>query len=161
MTMLALGHAYTIAELLPHGPGFTLLDSLLDYGHEHASCSIDIGPQTPFFEAGRGVPNWVGIEYMAQAIGVYAGIVRRQAGQHIEIGLLLGTRRYRCEQAWFTPGSRLVVRADQLVRDAASGVAAFRCQLHDGERELAQAEIKAFQPDNVRAYLQSLAEGAL
>ncbi|WP_028081069.1 ApeP family dehydratase [Solimonas soli] len=157
MTTLALGRPYTIAELLPHGRGFTLLDSLLDYGEEHASCGVTIGAGVPFFEAGRGVPNWVGIEYMAQAIGAYAGIVRLQRGDAVEIGLLLGTRRYACERAYFAPGERLTVRAEQLVRDS-SGVAAFACTLSGGGRELARAEIKAYQPDDLHDYLQALTE---
>src|SRR3546814_11297231 len=66
-------------------PAFVLLDALHDYGDEHASCHVDITPQSLFFEASRGVPCWVGVEYMAQAIGAYAGIVRRQSGQPIEI----------------------------------------------------------------------------
>src|SRR3546814_3669781 len=84
---------------------------------------------------------------MAQAIGAYAGIVRRQSGQPIEIGLLLGTRRYHCALAYFAPGTQLTVRAEQLVHDA-GGVAAFACSIHVAGRELARAEIKAFQPDD-------------
>lgn len=153
--MLELGIAYSIAALLPHGPGFLLLDALLEYGAEHASCLVEIGPQSLFFEEGHGVPGWVGIEYMAQAIGAYAGIVRTQAGLPIEIGLLLGTRRYACSRAMFAPGTRLTVRVEQLVRDG-SGVAAFACTIHDGNEQLARAEIKAFQPDDVRGYLRQL-----
>ena len=40
------------------------------------------------------VPAWAGIEYMAQAIGAYAGIRSKLAGQPISLGYLLGTRRY-------------------------------------------------------------------
>lgn len=147
--------SYTVAELLPHGPGFTLLDTLLDYGEEHASCGLTIGPGSLFFEEARGVPSWVGIEYMAQAIGVYAGLVRLQRGEPVEIGLLLGTRRYACTRPYFAEGERLTVRADQLVRDA-SGVAAFSCTLKSGDELLAKAEIKAFQPDDIHGYLRQL-----
>lgn len=154
---MQIGRSYPVAELLPHGPGFLLLDALHEYGVEHASCQVDITPQSLFFEAGRGVPGWVGIEYMAQTIGVYAGIVRRQAGLPIEIGLLLGTRRYECTPPYFAPGTQLIVRAGQLVRDA-SGVAAFACSIHSAGRELARAEIKAFQPDDIRDYLRGLTE---
>src|SRR3546814_13023940 len=83
--MLKPGLRHSSAELLPHGPAFVLLDALHDYGDEHASGHVDITPQSLFFEASRGVPCWVGVEYMAQAIGAYAGIVRRQSGQPIEI----------------------------------------------------------------------------
>src|SRR3546814_6855481 len=52
--MLKPGLRYSIAELLPHGPAFVLLDALHDYGDEHASCHVDITPQSLFFEASRG-----------------------------------------------------------------------------------------------------------
>lgn len=151
------GLSYSVAELLPHGPSFMLLDALHEYGAEHASCHVDITPQSLFFEAEHGVPGWVGVEYMAQTIGVYAGIVRKQGGLPIEIGLLLGTRRYHCTAAYFAPGAQLTVRAEQLVRDA-SGVAAFACSIHIAGHELARAEIKAFQPDDIRDYLRGLTE---
>ncbi|MGH8445999.1 MAG: 3-hydroxylacyl-ACP dehydratase [Solimonas sp.] len=158
--VLELGLAYSIAELLPHGAGFVLLDALLDYGAEHASALVTIGRQSLFFEEGRGVPGWVGIEYMAQTIGAYGGIVRLQAGQPVAIGLLLGTRRYHCDADYFSAGTRLTVRAEQLVRDT-SGVVAFDCMVAAGGQVLAQAEIKAYQPDDIEGYLRSLKEDGI
>lgn len=153
--MLETGISYRVADLLPHGPGFMLLDALHDYGDEHARCTVGIGAQTPFFLPGHGVPAWVGIEYMAQTIGVYAGITRLQRGLPIEIGLLLGTRRYEVSRDWFAPGTTLDVRAELLVRDG-GGVAVFRCTLGDAEGLIASAEIKAFQPDHIDEYLQEM-----
>ena len=156
--MLETGIAYRVAELLPHGPGFMLLDALCDYGDEHARCAVGIGAQTRFFMPGRGVPAWVGIEYMAQTIGVYAGITRVQRGLPIEIGLLLGTRRYEVDRDWFAPGASLDVRADLLVRDG-GGVAVFRCTLGDASGLIASAEIKAFQPDRIDQHLEQMRGG--
>lgn len=153
--MLALARPYAISELLPHGAGFRLLDTLLDYGQDHVCCSATITPQAPFFVIERGVPGWVGIEYMAQAIAAYSGIMRRQSARPIELGLLLGTRRYHCSLPYFTDGTQLTVYAEQLVRDAA-GIVVFRCSLRDQFAERANAEIKAFQPNDVHAYLRSL-----
>ena len=42
---------------------------------------------------------WVGLEYMAQAIGAYAGYTARLRGEPVRIGYLLGTRRYECKPA--------------------------------------------------------------
>lgn len=146
---------YAISELLPHGAGFRLLDTLLDYGQDHVRCRATITPRTPFFVADHGVPGWVGIEYMAQTIAAYSGIIRRQSARPVELGLLLGTRRYQCTLPYFLESMELTVSAEQLVRDA-SGIVVFRCSLRDGLSELASAEIKAFQPDDVHGYLHSL-----
>ncbi|MFA5938398.1 MAG: hypothetical protein WC809_03490 [Sinimarinibacterium sp.] len=141
--------------LLPHGPGMTLLDEVLQLDDEGATCLVRIHPQARFFEPGRGVPNWVGIEYMAQAIGVHAGHLRTQLGLSVEIGLLLGTRAYDCNHAWFRDGERVQVRVELLVRDG-EGVGAYDCKLGDGREVWSQAQIKAYQPDHIRAFLDGI-----
>lgn len=141
--------------LLPHGPSMTLLDEVLHLDAEGATCLVRIHPQARFFEHGRGVPNWAGIEYMAQAIGVHAGHLRTQMGLHIEIGLLLGTRAYECDHAWFRDGERVHVEVRQLVRDG-EGVGAYDCRLGDGKDVWSQAQIKAYQPDNIREFLDRI-----
>jgi predicted hotdog family 3-hydroxylacyl-ACP dehydratase len=147
---------YTPANTLPHGPSMVLLDEVLAHDHEQVRCALTIRADSPFLVAAeQGVPGWVGVEYMAQSVGVWAGIQRLQAGLPVCIGLLLGTRRYDCSRAHFAIGTRLIVEATLLVRDG-DGVGVFACTLGDGEQVWARADIKAFQPDDVDAYLQTL-----
>jgi predicted hotdog family 3-hydroxylacyl-ACP dehydratase len=80
-----------------------------------------------------------------------------RAGKPVQIGLLLGSRAYKSEVGWFKPGWTLGVRVTQLLK-AADGVSAFACELSHGERLLARAEIKAYQPDDIEPYLSDLAE---
>jgi predicted hotdog family 3-hydroxylacyl-ACP dehydratase len=154
-----LGRHYAIRELLPHGPSMVLLDRVLEYGHEHIVCEAVIDERSAFFEPGRGVPGWVGVEYMAQATGAYAGIMHRQAGRAVQIGLLLGTRAYECTRAAFPAGTRLQVRAALLLLDV-GGVAVFRCEIGDGATIVARSELKAFQPEDVDGYLAALEAAA-
>lgn len=147
---------YTPAQTLPHGDSMRLLEEVLAWDAESATCALRISPASRFFEPGIGIPSWVGIEYMAQCIGVWAGIHRLQAGLPISIGLLLGTRSYGCERAAFPDGQRLVVKASLLVRDSA-GVGVFACELGDGDAVWARADIKAFQPDDIDGFLKKLA----
>ncbi|TJY58287.1 3-hydroxylacyl-ACP dehydratase [Sinimarinibacterium sp. CAU 1509] len=143
------------ADLLAHGPGFMLLDHLSACDAETARCLVEIRPGIPFYEADAGVPGWVGVEYMAQTIGVHAGWLRLQRGLDIVPGLLLGTRSYDCEAAYFAPGTRLNVVAELLVTDA-SGVGVYRCTIDDGATVYATADIKAFQPDDMQSFLDQL-----
>jgi len=143
------------ADLLAHGPGFVLLDHLTACDAECARCDVEIRDGIPFFEPGQGVPGWVGVEYMAQTIGVHAGWGRMQRGLGIVPGLLLGTRSYDCEAAYFPAGARLNVVAEQLVIDA-SGVGVYRCTIDDGETVYATADIKAFQPDDMQSFLDQM-----
>ncbi|HUS24285.1 MAG TPA: 3-hydroxylacyl-ACP dehydratase [Candidatus Binatia bacterium] len=151
-----MSRPYTPHQALPHGPDMVLLDRVLDWDAEHARCSVAIRRTSRFFEPGRGVPGWVGIEYMAQCIGVWAGIQRLEAGQPVIIGLLLGTRAYEFSCEYFTEGQQLAVEVEMLVRDS-TGVGAFACVLRDDTGVLARGDVKAYQPDDITGYLKSLA----
>lgn len=146
---------YTPAQTLPHGPSMCLLDEILACDAESSTCALRITPASRFYEPGLGAPSWVGIEYMAQCIGVWAGVQRLQAGLPVTLGLLLGTRSYACTQAHFAEGQRVVVTARLLVRDS-QGVGVFACELGNGTDVWAQADIKAFQPDDIKDFLAML-----
>jgi predicted hotdog family 3-hydroxylacyl-ACP dehydratase len=149
------GLRYTPAQTLPHSGDMLLLDEVLDYGPEHVRASVRIHPGSPFCE-NAGVPAWVGLEYMAQTIGVYSGIERLQQGEPLKIGLLIGTRRYEAAAPFFTVGMTLQISARLLLWDE-NNLFVFDCAIHDGERKLASGEIKAFRPEDVHAYLKESA----
>jgi predicted hotdog family 3-hydroxylacyl-ACP dehydratase len=153
-----LGRRYDIAQLLPHGASMRLLDALVEYGHEHIVCAVDVSEASAFFEPGHGVPWWVGVEYMAQTMGAYAGIMRLEAGRPIDLALLLGTRAFTCARPAFAAGTHLQVRATLLLEE--TGVFICRCELHDGDELLSRAEVKGFQPHDIQPYLESLKTGA-
>jgi len=143
-------------QVLPHEGHMLLLDDLLEYGPEHVICAVTIRPETLFCD-GKGVPAWVGIEYMAQAACAYAGISDAEAGKPPRICLLLGARRYRAETPLFVIGSQLRVVASLTLRDE-SDLAAFDCEIFSrtpqGERLVARGDIKAFRPKDVGAVLR-------
>lgn len=153
--MLRPGSSYTLAETLPHGPGMLLLDRLLGYEAEALACELTIRPDSRFGDA-RGVPAWVGLEYMAQALGVFTGIARLQTGRPVQVELLLGTRSYDCTRPYFAVGSRLQVWVKLLFWDP-DGVCAFRCEVRDGEAVIATAEVKGYEPEDIGPFLQQVA----
>jgi predicted hotdog family 3-hydroxylacyl-ACP dehydratase len=146
---------YTIAETLPHRGRLVLLDELIEYGPTHAVCAVTIREDSPFYEPGRGVPAWVAMEYMAQAVAVYGGIVRLQAGLEVQIALLLGARSCEFACDYFVAGQRLLARGEVLVQDS-SGVGAYACELRDGDKLLVSVAAKAFQPADISGFLQAL-----
>lgn len=154
--MLRPGTAYTLAETLPHGPDMILLDRLVEYDAETLTCELAIRADSRFGEGARGVPAWVGIEYMAQALGVFTGIARLQAGRKVQVELLLGTRAYDCSRPYFDVGTRLRVCVKLLFWDP-DGVCAFACELRDGDAVLARAEVKGYEPDDIGPFLQQVA----
>jgi predicted hotdog family 3-hydroxylacyl-ACP dehydratase len=158
--MLQPGNSYTLRDVLPHGPGMLLLDRLVGYEAESVTCEVLIRPESLFCRDARGVPSYVGIEYMAQALGAFTGIARLQKGRAVQIEMLLGTRAYDATRAWFAPGSRLTVRTDLLYWDP-EGVCAFDCTLHDGAERVARAEIKGYEPEDIGPFLAELAKEPL
>jgi predicted hotdog family 3-hydroxylacyl-ACP dehydratase len=115
-----------IGELLPHGPEMTLIDRLVEYTPQRSVAKVTITERSRFVEA-SGVPAWVGIEYMAQAIAAHAGYEARLSGEPPAIGFLLGTRAYRCELSAFPLGATLTISIAPLVADAKLG--AFECAI--------------------------------
>ncbi|HVF17563.1 MAG TPA: hypothetical protein VNA21_11650, partial [Steroidobacteraceae bacterium] len=106
-----------MSEVLPHRGRMLLLDELIDVGPEHVTCAVAIERSTMFCDGANGVPSWVGIEYMAQTAAAYSGVEEARAGIRPTIGLLLGSRRYKSEVAYFPIGSRLRVHAELILRD--------------------------------------------
>jgi predicted hotdog family 3-hydroxylacyl-ACP dehydratase len=146
-------NSYRIADVLPYAQPMLLLDELLEFSDEHVSCAVHIRPHTMFCDGGNGVPAWVGIEYMAQAMCAFSGVEEVRAGRKPSIGLLLGTRQYHSEVAWFAPGSDLVIRADLQLRDE-NDLVAFQCTIEEGGRRIARGDVKAYRPRDVMAVIR-------
>jgi predicted hotdog family 3-hydroxylacyl-ACP dehydratase len=123
---------YGVAELLPHRPPMILLDEILGYDEGSLSAAVRVGPASLFVESGA-VPAHIGLEYMAQACGAFAGVVARERGAPVRIGFVLGTRQYRAHVPSFRCGDRLVVTVSVLYQDAG--------------RLAAEAQLSVYQPD--------------
>ncbi|GGB80941.1 3-hydroxylacyl-ACP dehydratase [Marinobacterium zhoushanense] len=142
---------FTVDELVPHSGQMSLLSEITDYGEEWLSAAVDITP-TSMFADEKGVPAWVGLEYMAQAIGAYAGLQERKQGREPKLGFLLGTRKYSVPVAYFVLGERIEVRVTKNM-EAENGLCAFDCELH-GQRFEAVASLNIFQPDDADTFLR-------
>jgi predicted hotdog family 3-hydroxylacyl-ACP dehydratase len=96
------------------------------------------------FCSDAGVPGWVGIEYMAQAVAAHAGYQARLDGESPAIGYLLGTRAYRCSIPAFPVGETLRIHIESLFVEM--GLGAFACHIDMGET-VATAKINVYQPE--------------
>lgn len=148
-----MSERYEIAQVLPHEGRMLLLDELLEHGPEHVVCAVNVRDETLFCDGVRGVPAWVGLEYMAQTVCAYSGVDEVRAGLKPSIGLLLGARRYDAQVDWFEIGMRLVIRADMVLRDE-NDLVAFQCTIHAGDRLLARGDVKAYRPKDVLAVVR-------
>jgi predicted hotdog family 3-hydroxylacyl-ACP dehydratase len=142
----------SVQDLLLHRPPMLLLKSVVRWSEGELEALVDPCDSHLFMDADGRVPSWVGIEYMAQAIGALAGIESRQAGLPVCLGFLLGTRRYHAESGHFDPAQELRVIVRQLLRDE-TNLVLFKCEIYGGEQLLAHAEVKAIQPRDVEAVM--------
>ncbi len=150
---MSLEREFKMTEVLPHEGRMLLLDEVIDADVEHVICAVTIRPDSMFCDGANGVPSWVGLEYMAQTVSTYSGVDEARAGIPATIGLLLGTRRYRTEVAYFSIGTRLIVEAQMVLRDD-SDLVAFDCKINDGDRVVARGDIKAYRPKDVFAVIR-------
>jgi predicted hotdog family 3-hydroxylacyl-ACP dehydratase len=140
-----------IRLLLPHSGPMVLLDRVIRADEESLCAEVRIRPDSLFCAQG-GVGAWIGLEYMAQAIGAYAGYTGLLRGEPVKIGFLLGTRRYECSRPLFTVGSLLKVCVKRVVQ-IDNGLASFDCRIDDDHGSLANANVTVFQPADASAAL--------
>jgi predicted hotdog family 3-hydroxylacyl-ACP dehydratase len=121
-----------------------LLDRVLAFEESSLVAEVTIRSDSMFCES-DGVPGWVGLEYMAQAVAAHAGLQARQRGEPPAIGYLLGTRSYVCEAETFPVGKTLTVHVESLFVEM--GLGAFACRI-EADRLLAKATVNVYQPED-------------
>jgi len=136
--------AHEMDAWVPHRGAMNLLDAV-EHVDEHAIVARVRVPREGLFATAEGVPAWVGIEYMAQAIAAWSGARARQGGGSPRIGYLLGSRRYEAAVPVFEPGAALQVHAQcELMGD--NGLGMFDCRVTQEGRVLASGRLSVFEP---------------
>jgi predicted hotdog family 3-hydroxylacyl-ACP dehydratase len=121
-----------VGELIPHARGMLLLDSVLEHSPEHAVCTARPAASRLFQDAAGRVPAWVGLEYLAQCMAVYAALAARAAGRPLPLGPFIGGRRLELRVDHFEPEQVLRVAVRHLRGDR--GLIAFQGRIQDGEQ---------------------------
>ncbi len=147
---------YDIEDIIKHRKPMRLVDNLISFGKDNACVSVCINEGSEFYQVEQqGVPSYIGIEYMAQAIAAQAGANELANGKDIRLGFLLGTRKYKPNSAFFTRGITLHITVKRLLVDAA-GLSVFDCSIVDEaqpEIVLAKAKINVYQPEDSTEYV--------
>lgn len=138
-----------VAEIIPHAGAMVLLAQVVSHSGDETVCSARIDEVVLLRSASGEVPVWMGLEYMAQCIAAYAGMVGRANGEPPRVGLLLGSRRVTFHVPGFRCGQRLLIRARR-VWGGLQGMVAFECSIADDDTGLLLAEgrLNCFMPGN-------------
>ncbi|RON83000.1 hotdog family protein [Pseudomonas fluorescens] len=147
---------WPLAELLPHAGDMILIDSISSFDDEQIYTRLTVQPDGLFNLPDGSLPAWVGIELMAQSVAAFAGCHARQKGNPVELGFLLGTRKFECNVEAFPAGSELTIHGLRSLEDD-NGMGVFECHIN-GAGIHASARLNVFRPPQVNQYLQQTQE---
>ncbi|GIU43973.1 thioester dehydrase [Shewanella sairae] len=142
-----------VAEFIPHRQPMILISQLLEHNHDSLLTQTNISATSPYFDSRlNGVPNYVGIEYMAQSIAALAGVEARLRDDIIRVGFLLGSRKLKMHINQFDLGQSYQTKVTRLYQEE-SGLAVFDCQILHNQKVVAEANVNVFQPQDTQAYI--------
>jgi predicted hotdog family 3-hydroxylacyl-ACP dehydratase len=132
-----------------------LIDRMVDATETGSTCEVTIEPQTLFLEP-AGVPAFVGLEYMAQAVAAYGGYRSYLAGEPVAVGFLLGTPQLHTSCQFFHVRQTLQIQVTHVWGD--HELMQFHCTIQDAStgKLLQQAELNVFKPKDLQAYLDEV-----
>ncbi len=99
------------SSLLPHGPGFVLLDSIEAFCDDSITCKLCVEPNRVLGQNLPELPVWVGIEYMAQSAAALGALKAQQSDLAPQPGVVLGVKQLQSLVENFIPGQALLVSA--------------------------------------------------
>lgn len=142
---------YNIIDVIPHGQSMSLLDSIEGYSDKSLVAIVTIRDDSLFCDS-KGVPAWVGVEYMGQAVAAYAGVGARKSNLPVKIGFLVSTRRYESPCSYFPVGMTLSVSVNQITENI-TGLQVFDCRIAGKDIEI-QANLNVYMPENIQAFFE-------
>ncbi|MFB1010399.1 MAG: hotdog family protein [Thiopseudomonas sp.] len=142
---------WPLAELLPHAGDMILLDSVEHWDEDSilARCRVR---DSLFSQPDGSWPAWLGIELMAQAVAAYAGLRAKSSGGQVQLGFLLGTRKYECAVSSFAAGAELEVSARRSLEDD-SGMGVFECEIRSAGISL-HARLNVYRPTDPDSFIK-------
>ena len=147
---------FSLEDLLPHRPPMVLIDEVesFDFEKKRLVARVTITEKQLFYTAG-GVPNWVAIEYMAQAAAALVGYHDKHLAPDLPVrpGLMLGTRKLDLKLARFEAGKTYRIVAENVFNDA--DAASFACRIEDEAGEtVATANLNAYRPPDMEQFMK-------
>ncbi len=137
-----------IEKLVPHAQPMLLIDRILAADDTSLKAEVGIDENSLFYDTENGVPAYVGIEYIAQAVSAYSGWRAWEASKtgksEPRIGYLLGTRKMTLHDAFFKAGDHLTIDVENIFEDGEMGV--FDGTVCQNGQIIVSARINVYQP---------------
>lgn len=134
------------SQFVLHRAPLLLLDRLVEPGAEVTVCEWCVTATDAFLSPGRGVPAYVGVEYMAQCVAVHAGVRARARGSGPPLGFLLGTRHYRTTVEYFKVDHTYRAACRELMSDD-NGMGSYECSILLDNEVVAEGRLAVLQKE--------------
>lgn len=143
------------SRYLPHRPPMLLIDSVEAADGTSARCRVCVGEQCALFlEADGTYPASLFIEFMAQTVGVYAGV--RDAGGEPRVGFLLGSRSVKLAKDPLHEGEVYDIEAECSFFGEDALPSQFDCRVTEKGVEVARAVLTVFRPAGLEQFIQEI-----
>lgn len=143
--------AWPLAELVPHAGDMILIEQILAFDDEEIHTRLTVRPDGLFSRPDGSLPAWVGIELMAQSVAAFAGCRARKRGEDVELGFLLGSRKFECNVESFPAGTELTIHGTRSLEDD-NGMGVFECHINAPGIH-ASARLNVYRPPRAAEYL--------
>lgn len=142
-------------QYLPHRPPMLLIDNVVFADNESAHCRVIIGRQCALFRNADGsYPNSLFLEFMAQTVGVYAGVRDSKSNAAPRVGFLLGSRNVRLLKPKLTEGNVFDIHAHCIFFGEDSLPSQFDCRVMENDVEVANAVLTVFRPQDLKQFVR-------
>lgn len=139
-----------IEDIIPHSGDMILIDEIVSHNGENLIATRSIRESDPFYRPGTdpvmggtaGIPSWVGLEFMAQAVAAWSGLRVRAEGGKPRSGFLVGAKKYRSSAAVFPLGCQLEIEVR--LRDRHGSLVVFEGKIVSDEIE-AEAVLNIYE----------------
>lgn len=148
---------YPVELVVPHRRPMIWIDEIVARRSDGIVATATVRATDLLFQAGKGTPSHVAIEWMAQTCAAFAGSKALDEKTAVGIGFLLGTRDFRATRNWLTEGTRFCVTAQLEYLDAE--MANFACEVAEALEGsvVATASLNVFHPKDVLALINTQA----
>ena len=150
---------YNISDLLPHRPPMQLITAVesVDFDAQTLVARVDITKDDLMYdEIINGIPSWISLEYMAQAVGCFIGAAdrRRDPLSVPAVGFVLGSRKLSAKIPTYLVNQSYFVHVKSVFND--KNIANFDCQIYNSDNELvATGAINVFRPDDIKQFMDA------
>ncbi|MBO4480817.1 MAG: hypothetical protein J5742_04350 [Alphaproteobacteria bacterium] len=150
---------YKISDLLPHRPPMQLITAVesVDFDAQKLIARVDITPNDIMYDENiGGVPSWISLEYMAQAVGCFIGAadLKTNPSAKPHVGFVLGSRKLTVNLPVYFVNQSYFIHVASAFYD--KNIANFDCKIYNSDNNLvASGAINVFRPDDIQQFMDT------